>query len=32
VGRFAESAGAFLVCGHDGTCYVGRLPFQFLAG
>ena len=32
VGRFSEGAGAFLVGGHGGTCYVGRLPFQFLAG
>lgn len=28
VGRFAEGAGAFLVGGHGGTCYVGWVKFS----
>ena len=31
VGRFAECTGAFLVGGHAGTCYVGRLPFSIFS-
>jgi hypothetical protein len=32
VGRFAEGAGAFLVGGHGGTCYVSWVEFSIFAG